>query len=222
MALDTATILAQIDEVLGRGQQAAQTRIHGVSQPAEAASVSSGVTAMVAALDRLLPAGHQYRTAARAAVEKYGVQNSYTAGVLIGTLDALRGDVEAGYTQSLVELVHADLFADFLAMADELQRNGFKDAAAVIAGSTLEEQLRKLASKSQLPTTNPNGEPLKASRLNDDLKAAQVYNPLQHRSVQAWLDIRNAAAHAKYDEYDHAQVAGMIQSVGDFMTRHPA
>jgi hypothetical protein len=31
------------------------------------------------------------------------------------------------------------LFADFLEMTDELQHSGYKDAAAVIAGSTLEE-----------------------------------------------------------------------------------
>ena len=63
---------------------------------------------------------------------------------------------------------------------------------------------------------------MKASRLNDDLRDAEVYNALQHWSVQASLDIRNAAAHAKYDEYDHAQVAVLIQNVGDFMVRHPA
>ena len=49
-----------------------------------------------------------------------------------------------------------------------------------------------------------------------------VYNPFQHRSVQAWLDIRNSAAHGNYDDYDHQQVAAMIQGVGDFMARYPA
>lgn len=39
---------------------------------------------------------------------------------LIGVLVALRRDVEAGYTRTLQELVHADVFAHFLEMADEL------------------------------------------------------------------------------------------------------
>jgi hypothetical protein len=35
-------------------------------------------------------------------------------GPLRGILQAIRADYEAGYTQSIVELVHADIFADFL------------------------------------------------------------------------------------------------------------
>jgi hypothetical protein len=224
MALDTATILEQIDDVLGRLGRLDPTGpaiTLGRSDSAETASVSNAISSAVAALDRLTPPGHHYRESAHEQVAQNGATNPYTLAGLIGLLRALRADVESGYMASLVELVHADLFADFLAMADELQRNGFKDAAAVIAGSTLEEHLRKLAQKAGLPITNSEGQPLKASRLNDDLRDV-VYNALEQRSVQAWLDIRNAAAHGEYDQYDHKQVAGLILSVGDFMTRHSA
>jgi hypothetical protein len=65
-----------------------------------------------------------------------------------GTLQALRDDYESGYLQSVVELVHADIFADFLDMADYLIQQGYKDPAAVVAGSVLEEHLRKLCGNS--------------------------------------------------------------------------
>ena len=124
--------------------------------------------------------------------------------------------------RTLEELVHADLFADFLEMADELQRGGYKDAAAVIAGSTLEEHLRKLAQRYEVAIDKPDGAPKKAATLNDELAGAGAYNKLEQKGVTAWLDLRNSAAHGKYDEYDHRQVASLIQGVRDFMVRCPA
>jgi hypothetical protein len=178
------------------------------------------VASCLALIDRIAT-GSSYQRSAMAMSNDGKHSTSAVVNRLLGIVVALRRDVEAGYTKSLVELVHQDLFADFLDMASELQHNGFKDAAAVIAGSTLEEHLRKLAAKASLPTTDSKGQPLKASRLNDDLRGP-VYNPLQHRAVQGWLDVRNAAAHGNYGEYDHQQVAALIQGVTDFMARHPA
>jgi hypothetical protein len=51
-------------------------------------------------------------------------------GVVKGLLD----DMAAGYMKSLVEIVHGDLFSDFLEMAQHLCESGYKDAAAVVAG----------------------------------------------------------------------------------------
>jgi hypothetical protein len=64
---------------------------------------------------------------------------------LVAILRALREDYAHGYVRTVQELVHADVFADFLDMASELLTKGYKDAAAVIVGSVLEEHLRQLA-----------------------------------------------------------------------------
>ncbi len=63
---------------------------------------------------------------------------------IMGTVDALLLDLEADYLKSLTELIHDDIFSDYLEMAESLLDDSFKDASAVIAGSTLEEHLRKL------------------------------------------------------------------------------
>ena len=54
---------------------------------------------------------------------------------------------------SLAALAHAEVFADFLEMAQHLLDVGYKDAAAVIAGSALEAHLRQLAVKTGVDTT---------------------------------------------------------------------
>lgn len=49
-----------------------------------------------------------------------------------------------------------------------------------------------------------------------------MYNQLELKTVTAWLDLRNKAAHGEYAQYDHTQVSNMITSVRDFLIRHPA
>ena len=139
-----------------------------------------------------------------------------------GMLQALRDDYESGYLQSVVELVHADLFADFLDMADHLIQQGYKDPAAVVAGSVLEEHLRKLCDKHGIDVLKADGTPKKADALNSELAGAGAYSKLDQKSVTAWLDLRNKAAHGKYGEYTQEQVTLMIQGVQDFASRYPA
>src|SRR5713101_5827978 len=64
---------------------------------------------------------------------------------LVGVLQSLSADLKAGYLRSVEELIHGELFGDFLEMAQYLVDSGYKDAAAVIAGSALEAHLRQLA-----------------------------------------------------------------------------
>jgi hypothetical protein len=70
----------------------------------------------------------------------------------MGILRGLRNDYEAGYMRTVEDLVRADLFTDFIEMAEELVGKGYEDAAAVITGSVLEEHLRKLATRHSIAT----------------------------------------------------------------------
>jgi len=104
---------------------------------------------MLAAAERLTRVGSTYR---RQADELRDSSEHLSTKVLLlaGVLQALRADFDAGSLRSVEELIHANVFADFLEMADELQTKDFKDPAAVLAGSVLEEHLRKLAVASGL------------------------------------------------------------------------
>jgi hypothetical protein len=139
-----------------------------------------------------------------------------------GMLEALRSDYESGYQQSVVELVHADILADFLEMSDYLLQQGYKDAAAVIIGSVLEAHLRKLCDKHGIHLVKPDGSPKKAETLNTDLAGADVYSKLGQKNVTAWLDLRNKAAHGHYNEYTKDQVTLLLQNIRDFASRYSA
>ena len=142
--------------------------------------------------------------------------------VQVGVAKALLADIRNGYLESFEETIHGDLFADYLEKAAYLAENGYKDPAAVLAGSTLEVHLRKLCGKHGVATVSGTGKPKKADALNADLEKAGAYNKLDQKNVTAWLDIRNKAAHGKYDEYAEEQVKLFIDSLRNFITRHPA
>ena len=104
---------------------------------------------------------------------------------MAGILKALREAYRAGYLSSVEESVHADVFSDFVEMADHLLAEGYKDPAAVVIGSTLEGHLRKLAMKNGIAPDNA-GRPKKADQLNADLAGASVYSKLDQKSITAW------------------------------------
>ncbi|MFD9431466.1 hypothetical protein [Streptomyces sp. NPDC060002] len=133
----------------------------------------------------------------------------------------LRDDLIAGWVESVVELVHADTYRDYLEMAEELLAKGYKDAAAVIAGTSLEVHVRALCAKNNV-TTTVAGKPKKADTMNADLKKAGVYDGLQQKEVTAWMDLRNKAAHGNYPDYDRDQVRRLIDGVEAFMRKYPA
>ena len=137
---------------------------------------------------------------------------------IFGVLKALLDDFRDGYLKTLVEIAHADIFDDFLDMACHLSEAGYKDAAAVIAGSTLESHLKESCLKHGIPI-ELNGKSVKADKLNADLAKAGVYGKLDQKNVVAWLDLRNKAAHGNYSEYTAEQVELLISAVRDFIGR---
>jgi hypothetical protein len=137
-------------------------------------------------------------------------------------LKAIRGEIEGGWLFTVRGLVTAEVFTDFMDMAEYLLESGYKDPAAVIAGSTLEGHLRQLCMKNGVPVVKQkDGKdvPQKADQLNIDLAKAEVYAKLDLKNVTAWLDLRNKAAHGEYTVYNADQVKGMITGIAEFMAR---
>jgi hypothetical protein len=147
--------------------------------------------------------------------------HTHTSDVL-GVVSSLKDDIENGYLRTLVEIIHSNVFSDFLEMSTHLNETGYKDAAAVLAGSTLENHLKQLASKNGITLIDAKENAKKASNINIELTKADVYEKLDNKNVTAWLDLRNKAAHGNYDEYNSEQVKLFITSIKDFITRHKA
>lgn len=74
-----------------------------------------------------------------------------------GILKGLRDHHADGHMVTVQELIHGDIFGDFMEMAMELYGARYEHPAAVIAGSVLEEHMRKLAERHNLSVEDENG-----------------------------------------------------------------
>ena len=161
------------------------------------------------------------RAAGRNSVYYKRAKKHKNLAVQIGIAKGLLSDIGNGYTDSFQELVHGEVFGDFIQMSEFLLNSGFKDAAAVIAGTTLEVHLRKLCVKNgvSIGRKNRNKPP---SVMNKDLASQNIYSNLYQKSVTTWLKLRNYAAHGMYDNYTENQVRLKIEGIKDFIDQHPA
>jgi hypothetical protein len=133
-----------------------------------------------------------------------------------GTLKGLRQALEVGLLQDLRRLLQADMFADFLEMAEHLLSEGYKDASAVLVGGVLEDTLRKLSVSNNLPLLTTAGKSLTIEPLNVSLAKAGIYSPLVKKQVTSWADLRNNAAHGDYGKYTADEVKQMLLFVQRF------
>jgi len=139
---------------------------------------------------------------------------------LVGIIRGIQSDIRTGLIEDFRALVQAEVFADFLEMAEHLLDTGYKDPAAVLLGAVLEDTLRKLADRNCIPTADSNGKALTLDPLNVALAKAGVYGPLVQKQITSWANLRNDAAHGHFAKYDHEHVLQMLLFVQKFCADH--
>jgi hypothetical protein len=143
----------------------------------------------------------------------------------VALLVAVREEVDRGWLDDTRALIAADIFANILEMAEYLLSEGYKDAAAVLVGGSLEGHLRNLATRHNIDITSADASgrqrPRKAEMLNQDLQKAKAYTLGDQKQITAWLDLRNDAAHGDYNKYNNDQTKLMHQGVQGFILRVP-
>jgi hypothetical protein len=218
--MDNTKFINQLDLLLDLyrnfQQQSKHNDLSDLSKQERQSLVSRGI----AAIHRITGLESTFSQEIKRLIGNTPALHGHTSSVM-GVVLALREDLNAGYMQTLAEMVHADVFSDFLDMATHLNDLGYKDPAAVLAGSTLESHLKKLCIKNVLPIEQ-NGKHIKADKLNADLAKANAINLLDQKNVTAWLGLRNKAAHGQYADYTSEQVKLQILGIVDFIARNPA
>ena len=144
----------------------------------------------------------------------------YHLEIGIGILKGLVEDLEHGFLEKIQDLVATEMFTDFLDTADYLLTSGYKDPAAFLVGTVLENGLKKIAKKNNIPIQGQHGKEDGIGSLNKKLSQQQIYNELKRRSIHTWKEIRDNAAHGKFNEYNKDDVKTMINDVGRFLSEH--
>ena len=148
----------------------------------------------------------------RIAETKETSRNSYYFVHCFGVLEAAQRDFEAGVLFDMSALIAAEVLADFIEQSEALLDAGYHVPAPSLAGAVLEDSLRKLCDKHNIPIPPST----KIDRLNADLARANVYDKLVQKRITALADIRNNADHGHFDKFAKSDVEDMVKWVRGF------
>jgi hypothetical protein len=208
----------RIDALLRKGDQVLSTHKPNPPNVIAFSTLDHGTfvewqTQCLSFLNGLLPKDHTYVEQFRSEV-KIGFRSSVEAG--LGVLRALREDIVGGYLRRFATFIQADVFTDFLEMAQHLLESGYKDAAALLSSAVLEQGLRRITMTRGITVRSKDD----MGSLNQRCADAGIYNRLMQKKVQVWNDIRNNAAHGHFDQYTEEDVTAMLSGVRDFLASH--
>jgi hypothetical protein len=141
---------------------------------------------------------------------------------LKGLVDETRSALLADYLIEHTALIRAELFTDFLEMAEHLLEQHYYDQATTTATGVLEQHMRALAARYNVSLVDDKGERKGGARLNDDLRKAQAYDAAEHQEIHGWLKMRNPPSHGEFRTFDEQRASLLIQGVRAFINRHPA
>jgi hypothetical protein len=131
----------------------------------------------------------------------------------LGTLEALKHQLEHGYLEKYSDVVRADTLADLLEQAEHLLDAGYHIAAAVVARAVLEEHLRTVCAtlgcspQRSRPTIND---------FNQALYAYQHYSKTKLKHIESLAATGNAAAHNE-PELTAPDVARLIRELPEVL-----
>ena len=131
----------------------------------------------------------------------------------IGILRSVKENLESGFVDRVKYSAHADVLESLLESAQDSLNGGSKDAAAVLLGPILENGLRKIAEENGVKIKGKSSIGL----LDKKLTQKGVY---ESNDMGKWNDIRTAAAHGKFDEYDDKEVKEMMRGVRKFLAQN--
>jgi len=211
-------ILKRIDELIQKGENVLATHRPNPPNVIGFPTLDSGKfvewqTQVLNFLINLLGESHIYVQNFKDKVAR-GYKSEVKMGQ--GILTAVKEDILGGYLTDIKTLISAEVFSDFLEMAEHLLENGYKDPAASLCGAVLEDGLRKIATKKGIKVKSSDD----LNSLNDKCANGGVYNRLMQKKIKVWIDIRNKAAHGKFNAYTEEDVQEMLKGVRDFLASY--
>lgn len=134
-----------------------------------------------------------------------------------GALLAMQAEIDVGFVGSLGGTITAAVLSDLVKLARAVfteAGDGAKNVAAVLAAAAFEDCLRRLCSSRGLT------EPEKLADVVTVLKDAAVLQGAQVGVGQSYLQFRNRALHAKWEEIDRPEVASVLGFVEELLLKH--
>jgi hypothetical protein len=137
--------------------------------------------------------------------------------IIRGALISIKAELEAGFVGSLRATLTGEVLTDLIKLARATLTEKGEDAknvASVLTAAAFEDTLRKLGDLKGL------GEPEKLMDLLTALKDAGVLQGAEVGIAQSYLNFRNRALHAKWDEVDRPSVESALTFTQQIILKH--
>lgn len=220
-------IIREVDELVTAAERLARdaSQADHYLGPDRVAELSSIAVRGGQLVQRIYPAGSYYERHYHEVLSSgdFGAMHSNRCrhvSQLAGILKGIQHDLRSGMLDDVRQLLRAEIFVDFIEMAEHLLKEGYKDAAAVIIGAILEDSLRKIAIQHGISIVGSNGKPMTIDPLNTAIVKQSVYTPLVQKQVTSWASLRNHAAHGDFGKYTEDQVQDMLHFVQKFCAEY--
>ncbi len=217
--MDQKLILNELDGILEKYRE-----LSGMDngRPSSGTDMIALINKAVSAVKRITGSESDYTLAITAIAEEKEGQPGGTA-MVFGVVKALRDDIRQGRYSPAPDPVYFDphAFVGFLNVAMNQLSRGDIRAAAVLAGSTLETHLRKMAARSGLEIEDAAGNILPVSGVITALVGTEALGAEEKERVDVWLGIRETASTDGADLLSEDQVRTMIAGINAFLTRNP-
>jgi hypothetical protein len=215
--MDEAALKSRVDELLTRIQSSGQADFVALGNEVYAGAMtvmcavygadSNQVSALRRTMEEALALGrdarHQMREVIKAAR---------------GSLENLKKELEAGFVGSLRQRIAGDVLTDFLRLSrtalDE-PGDGAKNVAAVLAAAAFEDTIRRIGIAFAAQTGTED-----LSDVINALKNKGVLQSPQLGIAQGYLNFRNRALHANWEQIERPAVASVLAFVEELLVKH--
>lgn len=168
-------------------------------------------------LESVVGASSRYFTFFQERVESWPPFTRPTIELGLGALRGVNGEIECGPLPNVEGLISAEVFEDFLDMAEHLLEQGYIQVVPSLAGAVLEDSLKRIAKNHGIPV---RAESDNIASLNNKLADATIYSNFIRKKIELWAATRNNADHGKFDENKEQDVRQMLEGVRDFLSTY--
>ncbi len=211
-------VLKRIQELIARGSATFDPRSTDGYWMSDIVSAQSWMASAANAIQQVAPVGSFFREELDRLMKneqlKGGIPKT-TFSKVLGVLQSVYFEAQAGLLEKLEDQVVATAFDDFLDHAADYHKSGKLKEAAVLASAVLEDTIKRIAVKNHVDPAGLSLEPL-----IDELAKRGVFSPVKTKRIKSFAGVRNHALHAEWERLDLKDVGAQIGGVRELLDEH--
>lgn len=211
----SAKLLAQVDALLAlfpdvKASWLSANMGGGFKKPVEYECV---ITQSISLVRHIYGVGHPHT---QRVVNFVNEGSLYSLQQIEGLLLGAKTDLANGLIQDLTSRIVIGIKSGFLETASAMADEGQKDPAAVLACIVLEDSLKRLAVKHNIP----NAADKEMSVVTNMLLSKKIIEKSTNQAIRSFLGLRNAALHAQWHEVSIESVKFLLAFLPSFIEKH--